>query len=173
METNMENRIFGIPAIALGFTALTLTGCPVDDDKDDEDEDSDTDSDTDDGGGGGSSIDGSWSLDSYSYNGENIELEYSYEYNGYSYSSTQSIDMTIASPSVSLDISSTYYTDNAAYSSYNGTESYSYSGSITDNGSSYGIAIDDSITMDCTLSGSSLSCAGNSDYTGLDLEFSR
>lgn len=168
----MEKRQFAIPAIALGFTALTLTGCPLeDDDKDDEDEDSDTDSDTDVGGGSG--IDGSWSLTSLAYYGESYPLESTYEYNGYTYTSSQAISMDIASPSVSLTTTSSYYTDNPEYSSYNGDESYSYSGTVTDNGSTYNIDITDSIVMDCSLSGSNLSCVGTSDYAGLELEWSR
>ena len=171
----MEMRKFGIPAIALGFTALTLTGCPVDDDdKDDEDEDSDTDSDSDSDTDSGAAIDGSWSLTSLTAYGESYPLEYTYEYDGYTYTNSTAISMDITSPSVDLTMASTYYTDNPEYSYDNGEESYSYSGTVTDSGGgTYGIDVTDNITMDCSLSGDTLSCAGTSDYSGLDLEWSR
>jgi hypothetical protein len=168
----MEKRQFAIPAIALGFTALTLTGCPVeDDDKDDEDEE-DTDSDTDSGTDVGGGIDGSWSLTSLGNYGESYPLEYTYEYDGYTYTSSQAITMDIASPSVELTMTQSYYTDAPDGESY--TDSYGYSGTVSDTGGgTYNIDVTDSIVMDCSLSGNSLSCVGTSDYAGLELEWAR
>ncbi|MEC7949023.1 MAG: hypothetical protein VX265_15750, partial [Myxococcota bacterium] len=111
----MEKRKFGIPAIALGFTALTLTACPVDDDKD-EDEDEEEDEDA-------AGIDGSWSLEAYSYEGTAYPLENTYEYYGYVYTTALGVTLTIAAPTVDAVLNTSYYTDNPANSDSNGDES--------------------------------------------------
>jgi hypothetical protein len=164
----MEQRKFAIPAIALGFTALTLTGCLIDDDKEEDEDEEEEDTD-----GDATGIDGSWSLESLGYYGESYPMEYTYEYNGYTYTSSFSLTMNVASPSVDMVSTNSYYTDNPEYSYYNGGDSYTYSGTITDNGGTYSIAVTDFVNMDCTLSGSSLSCVGTGDQTGLELAFGR